>query len=534
MFWKKKKKNTHEEELLILFGTRSGNSRLVAQQAEHFLRKNGYKTTCVNMAKYNPEKLREVRRLMAVVSTHGEGEPPEQAQKFFHKVMTTNIGNLAELKYSVCALGDSSYEQYCKAGKDLEERLSQLGAKPMLPRMDCDVEFSKDAARWIKECCRVFSATNGNHKTINEPITFKEEISNRTRFSSVVSGKKKLTSDPAQFHVYHISLEVTSPGFSYTAGDSIEILPENPVWLANKIVEHVQLHKSENYSSEFSDLKKFLVEKAEITRLNAGTIKRYQEVAQDAGLEQLINDKEAFIDYINKGNLLDLLLDYPCNLTDRQLMDIPPKLTPRVYSIASGPRMNPSTVDLVVKTIRYNFKNLPHEGSGSVFINEDLQPGSALEFSLEENSEFRLPADHRTPLIMIGAGTGIAPFRAFLQERSAISAENGTWLIWGAKKQDRDSLYMAELESFKNGLILERLDTAFSQDGNPRKYVQDILDENKDEVLQWLERGAHIYVCGSIAMGKGVKSFMNQLLESTKFKSVKNLQDMNRYHADVY
>jgi sulfite reductase (NADPH) flavoprotein alpha-component len=506
MFWKWKKKKNSDDELLILYGTRSGNSRLVAKQAEQFYRKNGVKATCANMSKYNPEQLQEVKRLLAVVSTHGEGEPPDQAQKFFLKIMGNEIGNLSQLKYSVCALGDSAYEQYCKAGKDLEERLNQLGAKTILPRKDCDVEFSEDASKWIKESFKVLTSKNGHPTNATETLEFNNEIKNRPRFSAKITGKKKLTADSAQSPVYHISLKVESEGFSYEAGDSIEIFPRNPEWLAGKILEQVQINSIESNSGPELELMNFLLEKAEITRLNAGTVKRCQELANHEQLEKLINDKPAFTEYLGQANLLDLLLDFPCSLTAGQLMTIPTKLTPRVYSIASGPRLNPGTIDLTVKTIRYQFKNFPHEGSGSVFINEDLQSGSTLEFSLEENPEFRLPENTQIPVVMIGVGTGIAPFRAFLQERSALAAKNGTWLIWGAKKQASDSLYKEELEAFKNDQTLERLDTAFSKDDNPRKYVQDILNENKTELVNWLEREAHIYVCGSIAMGRELKT----------------------------
>lgn len=534
MFWKWKKKSVNEDELLILFGTRSGNSRLVAKQAEQFFRKNGVKATCVNMSKYNPEKLMEVKKMLAVVSTHGEGEPPEQAQKFFLKMMGNEIGNLSQLKYSVCALGDSGYEQFCKAGKDLEELLNKRGASPVLPRTDCDVEFAEDAAKWIKESFKVLSSKNGHHKIADGVFGFQEENKNHPQFSATITGKKKLTADSAQSPVYHISLKVESEGFSYKAGDSIEIFPRNPEWLANSILEQVQLNSKESSSGLEVEVLNFLLEKAEITRLNAGTVKRYQEFAKHDLLGKLINDKPAFTEYLGKANLLDLLLDFPCHLTAGQLITIPPKLAPRVYSIASGPSLNPATIDLTIKTIRYRFKNLPHEGSGSVFINEDLQPGSTIEFSLEKNPEFRLPENSETPVVMIGVGTGIAPFRAFLQERSAHAAKNGTWLIWGAKKQASDSLYREELEVFKNDQTLERLDTAFSKDNNPRKYVQDILNENKTELVNWLERGAHIYVCGSIAMGQGVKNCLNNLLEHTLFKSVEKLQMENRYHSDIY
>jgi sulfite reductase (NADPH) flavoprotein alpha-component len=434
----------------------------------------------------------------------------------------------------VCALGDSGYEQFCKAGKDLDEHLSRMGATPVLPRMDCDVEFSKDAAQWVMESFKVISSKNGYHQNPEEAVDFQETSKNHSQFTATIIEKRKLTADSAQSPVYHISLKVESEGFSYKAGDSIEILPRNPEWLADKILEQVQFNSRKSNSGPGSDLKHFLLEKAEITRLNAGTVKRYQEVAKLDLLDKLMNDKAEFSKYLSQANLLDLLLGFPCSLTAEQLITIPHKLTPRVYSIASGPHLNPGTLELTVKTIRYHFKNRLHEGSGSVYINEDLQPGSTIELSLEKNPEFRLPKDSKTPVIMIGVGTGIAPFRAFLQERLALAAKNGTWLIWGAKKQASDSLYKEELEAFKNNQILERLNTAFSRDNSPQKYVQDVLTENKNELVIWLEKGAHIYVCGSIAMGQGVKHCLNQLLQGTGFKSVENLQERSRYHADIY
>jgi sulfite reductase (NADPH) flavoprotein alpha-component len=533
MTGKIKKNNIQKDELLILYGSRTGNSRLVAKQTELFYRKNGVSASCVNMAKYNPERLSNVNKLLAVVSTHGKGVPPEQAQKFFLKLMGNGITNLTQLNYSVCALGDSAYKHFCKAGKDLDEHLNRIGAKPVLPRIDCDVEFSKDAVRWIRESYNVFYSTNGNPST--EGISdYIEEIKNQPQFSATITSKKKLTQKSAQMPVYHISMNVESDGFSYEAGDSIEIFSKNPEWLADKILEQVQYFSRKFHPGSVSELTHFLLEEAEITRLNAGTIKRYQKVAKNAQLKQLLRNKPAFTEYLGQANLLDLIIDFPCQLTAEQFIRIPAKLTPRVYSIASGPQQNPGTIDLVVKTIRYQFKNLPHEGAGSVFITEDLQPGNSVGFSLEKTPEFRLPEDPRIPVVMIGVGTGIAPFRAFLQERSAMEAQNGTWLIWGAKKQADDSLYKTELENFMRDKILERVDTAFSRDNKPKKYVQDVLAENKKEVVKWLKNGAHIYVCGSIAMGEGVKNCLNKILKNTAFESVKNLQRDNRYHTDVY
>ncbi|MFW6289484.1 MAG: diflavin oxidoreductase [Mariniphaga sp.] len=534
MFWKWKKKSEKEDELLILFGTRSGNSKLIAKQAEHFYRKNGMKVNCMNMSEYNPEKLPEVKKLLAIVSTQGEGEPPEQAKKFFLKLMNNGLSDLSNLRYSVCALGDSGYEHFCKTGKDLDQRLSQLGATPVLPRVDCDVEFSENAARWIKESLKVFSKQNGQIKGAAVNTGLNGELISKPRFSARIISKKKLTADSAQADVYHVSLEITSSGFTYSAGDSIEILPKNPQWLADKILKFLQLNSPEFRSWPVSELKSFLLVNSEITRISAGTLKRYQEVANNEQLGLLLKNKQECSDYLSRANLLDLLSDFPCTLSPEQFFGIPAHLTPRAYSIASGPRLNQQHFDLVIKTIRYRYKNQLHEGSGSVYLTEELQPGSMIEFSLEENPEFHLPEDSKIPIIMIGVGTGIAPFRAFLQERASLDSKNNTWLIWGAKKQACDSLYKTELELFKTNQVLERLDMVFSKDEYPRKYVQDILVENKDEIVNWLERGAYIYVCGSIAMGKGVKSCLNEFLKDTSFESVENLQILNRFKADVY
>lgn len=533
MFWRRKNKKAEADELLILFGTRSGNSRLIAKQAESYFRKNGIKACCKNMAKYNPRQLPEVKKLLAVVSTHGEGDPPEQARKFFHTIKENGIGKLTNLQYSVCALGDSSYDQFCRAGKDLDEQLNRMGACAVLPCRECDVDFSKDAVNWIKESYRVFSLGNGHPSSVAEPSEVNDGVTARPHFQARIIEKRKLSGDAAQMPVYHISMEVETDNFSYKPGDSVRIFPKNPEWLVAGIIKRLHIQLNGHDFSE-RDFQSWLSEKAEITRINAGGVKRYYEIIRQPELQQLIDDKHAFTEYLGQANLLDLLIDYPSDITPGQLKQVVPRLSPRVYSIASGPAQNPSKIDLVVKTIRYRYKNLLHEGAGSVHITSDLQPGSTISFSMEKNPEFRLPKDPDTPLLMIGVGTGIAPFRSFLQERTAKGLKKGTWLIWGSKKQTADSLYRDELESYKATQVLEQMDLVFSRDGQARKYVQDILNDKGEEVISWLSKGAHIYVCGSIAMGKGVGSCLNNLLKNTPFESVEKLQDMSRYHTDVY
>jgi sulfite reductase (NADPH) flavoprotein alpha-component len=530
MWWRRYRKKTVEDKVLILFGTKTGNARIVAQKARQYFVQNGISANCLNMSDYDPRQLGSVKRLLAVVSTQGEGEPPVPAKKFYSGLMNSDIPELKHLNYSVCALGDSGYEWFCKAGRDLDQRLSQLGATPLLARTECDVDFSVSAVQWIKETCRTLNQNTNQQAIPIEALDIHE--GNKTYIAKLVS-QTRVNANEAVDAVFRVSLRATNPEFSFQAGDSISIKPVNSPDLVSNIMK--KLHGSDQLSkTEIDSIQKQLQSKLELTKLSKGTLKRYQRVVENNALHELLSDNTQRLSYLKEANVNDLLNDFPGTITANQLMQVLPAVKERVYSIASAFDKESKQFDLMVKSIHYQYKKRLHQGAASVFLNNGLQIGDELTFSLIENTQFRLPENPQTPIIMLAAGTGLAPFRAFLQQRNQLGIRNNSWLIWGTRHREHDRLCIDELNNFQQKGVIEHLNLVFSKENQAFKYVQDVLLREEDLVIDWLNRGALLYVCGSMALGKGVKKNLNLILQQTPFKDVETLQATNRYFTDLY
>lgn len=528
MFWKKKKKSRVDAELQILYGTRTGNSQLVAKQAQHYYTKNGVSAECTNIYKFEPDRLEKTKNLLVVISTYEEGESPPQAKKFFIELMKNNDLDLSRLNYSICALGDSFYEQFCFAGKELDKRFAELGAKTFYPRTDCDTEFSNKAIDWIKQSYKAYKEANNSE---SQPKISDEEIdlsNDQKYYDAQLVDKIRLSGDSNPDEIFHLTFKVNESGLDFQPGDSIEIIPSNPESLVDKIIE--KLPPSKNGF----DLKSFLLNEAEITSLQQSTLEKYQPLTNAPEFNKLLSNSESRKVYVKQANVLDLLSDYPSSITVNQLQRLLPKIQSRVYSIASSPHFKPSYLDLTVKTIRYDFNQHLHEGAASVFINENIAKGKEIKFALEKNPCFLLPEASKTPVIMIAVGTGIAPFRAFLQETEASNRRGKLWLIWGMRFSDDYALYHSEFKEQLNLGILKKLDVVYSRNQDTGKYVQDVIKDNNDQLLDWLHKGAHIYVCGSIQMGNAVHKELDRVLQQNHIGSVENLEASERYHVDVY
>ncbi|MGE4287910.1 MAG: flavodoxin domain-containing protein [Salinivirgaceae bacterium] len=530
MWWWRNRKKTDKDAVLILFGTKTGNARIVAQKARQYFIQNGIGANCLNMSDYDPRQLGSVKRLLAVVSTQGEGEPPVQAKKFYSTLMDSNIPELKHLNYSVCALGDSGYEWFCKAGRDLDQRLNQLGATPLLERTECDVDFSVAAVQWIKETCRKL---NQNTNRQAAPIEALDIPDGNKSFKAKLVSQTRVNAEEAHDPVFRVRLKVANPEFSFQAGDSVSIKPVNHPDLVSEIMK--KLYGTDQLSkSEVDSIQKQLQYKLELTNLSKGTLKRYQRVVENNALHALLSDNAQRLSYLKEANVNDLLNDFPGTITANQLMQVLPAIKERVYSIASAFDKESRQFDLLVKSIHYEYKQRLHQGAASVFLNEGLQVNDDLTFSLIENAQFRLPEDPQTPIILLAAGTGLAPFRAFLQQRQQLGIKNNCWLIWGTRHREHDRLCIDELTNFKKNGVIQHLNFVFSRDNQGFKYVQDVLFREQALVLDWLNRGAMLYVCGSMALGRGVKNNLNLVLQQTPFKDVESLQATNRYFTDLY
>ncbi len=505
----------------ILYATTSGNSKKVAQKAQKYYMSQGEPATLSSTRKISAHKLTQYKNLIMVISTDGEGDPPSMASRFFEDINSTHMPNLAKLQYSVCALGDSSYENFCEAGKEIDKKLTELGAKTFYPRVDCDTNFAQPAAQWIKEG---FARLKGK-----EVYDVDLNIQTNDDVKAIVKRKKKLTKGNTEKPCFQIELQPLTDASHILPGDSIGIRPKNPIKLVNELFNLLQLKMSDAHYQ-------FILHKAEITTLSKQTILKYLNLAPNIKLQQLTDNTKTLNDFIANANILDLLNNYPIKVDNEELLSIIPTMKERIYSVASDYHYAQGTIDLTVKAIHFDFMNRLHEGAGSTHLTEVMEKNSELTFKHYANIEFRLNTDEYPPIILIGIGTGIAPFRAFWQHYKQQNQLNKIWLIWGDKHSNTDYIYEEEINKMKDLHVINQVDVVFSRDTEKKSYVQDVLKMRAKDITQWLKNNAHIYTCGSLAMAKDVECELQDLLHENKaihltFEDIKN---SGKYHVDAY
>ena len=518
---------TETDLITILFGGKSGNAEFVASETFRHLKDKGKKVRLKNLSTFKAEDLALEKTVLFVVSTHGEGDPPPAAVRFFKHLKNKQI-QLDHLEFSVCALGDSDYEHFCQAGKDLEKLLLASSAKPFSPRVDCDEAFETSAVGWISTVSGLLAG-----KIDEQSVRFDGQ-KKRVWHKAIVKEKYCLNPESAE-GVYHLDLVIDGQTVKYKSGDSVGIVPQNPSQLVDQILIKTG-SKPEDLVCEEEGLclREFLLTKAEITSLSRGIMKRYSDLSGDDNLADLLTDEESSLDYQRNHDLLDLLTDFPYQFNTSQLVSLPDKLKVRYYSISSYQEENADELHLTVKQVRFRHKSRERHGSCSNYLSEWLAVGTAVSLFIASDNEFRLPVSSSTPAIFIAAGTGIAPVRAFLKERQAQGISQN-WLFFGEKTRQVDYLYGEEVEGWKSEGLLENLSLAFSRDQSAKYYVQDAVLKEGAELLKWIDKGAHIYVCGSINMGQGVKHTINALLQADgKGLTADQLQASHRYCEDVY
>ncbi len=523
------KNKDKEDQTLILYGSKSGNSKVVARLAQKYYHKNGKKALCDSIKSYSPEKLNHVQHLLLVISTHGEGDPPPAAKEFFKKLFTQNASSMAHLQYSVCALGDSSYQLFCEAGRKIDTRLQELGAKNFYPLAECDADYSKTAVEWIKGS---WHSIHGNGKEDNPDSGIELSIDKISSYPARLINKRLLSVSDAENACYHLTFK--AEGFSFLPGDSIEVKPQNLVWLMDKIAH---LYLTPNAGDQEKKQAMESLKDHEITNVTEKTLRSYQEKAENNDLTDLLQEPQRIADYISCANVLDVLQDFPSlKVSLPALAKVLPPLRYRQYSLASCAGSDGS-FDLMIKPVSYQFRNILHEGAASHYLCKTMAAGDTFMFRPLPNPAFRLPADKNLPLIMIANGSGIAPFRAFLQQCAASEIKPPTWLIFGERHQQTNFYYKEDITYYKNIGVLQKLNLAFSRDAEEKLYVQHVLQQQQQALLQWLKKGAHIYVCGSVKMGEQVYQTINALLQKQDVLPITGIDDLisaDRYYEEVY
>ncbi|TLU64361.1 assimilatory sulfite reductase (NADPH) flavoprotein subunit [Thalassotalea litorea] len=543
-----------QSSLTILFGSQTGNAKGVAEKVLQNAESMGIAATLVNMGDYKPKNIKNETHLLIITSTNGEGEPPDDAMALHDFLSSKRAPKLESLQYSVLALGDSSYEFYCQTGKDFDQYLEKLGASRLSERVDCDVDYQSDSDVWqtaqLEKVKELFAANTA--QVVQLPVAGNEAASSihaspytkESPYTAVILENQKITGRDSNKVVQHLEIDLADSGIQYQPGDALGIWPKNSATAVAKILEILGLNGSElvNIDGAELDLTQALVSKREIGALAKATLIRWQQISDSEALADILADGEQTRKLINQIQFVDIIQQYPGQLSAQELIDLLPALTPRLYSIASSQQEVDEEVHLTVGLMQFDIDGELRAGTASSYLIEQLQADDEIDVFIEHNNNFRLPENDSTDVIMIGPGTGVAPFRAFVQERSARDADGKSWLFFGDQTFTQDFLYQTEWQAYLKSGELSRLDVAFSRDQQQKVYVQHKLKQNAQAVYQWLEQGAHLYICGDMSrMAKDVHQALVEIIAEQGSKSEQQAEDYlkqmrieKRYQKDVY
>ncbi|WP_035603110.1 sulfite reductase subunit alpha [Haloferula sp. BvORR071] len=532
----------------ILWGSQTGNAEGLSKKLVKTLKKGNFEPEVFDMAAYDRGRLAQEKNLLIITSTYGDGEPPDNATELYNWIRSDAAPRLEGVKFSVLALGDTNYPDYCKCGIDFDARLEQLGASRFFQRIDSDVDYDGPFKQWSDGIISVLApagaaSSNGAAAAVEQVDT---GFSKKNPFPSDILANFNLNG-PGDKQTHHISLSLDGSGLEYEVGDALGVFPENPSEVVDEILAALPFNTKVFVplpdGGEVT-LREALISSYDIGNLNKSLIQKWQARSGSPFLRSLVaaDDKKAWDDFCWGRDLIDLVVDHPADFTDAEdFVGVLKKLQPRLYSIASSPKAHPGEVHLCIGIVRYNTYGRKRGGICSTFLAdraEGLKPG----VFVHSNKAFRLPENGDTPVIMVGPGTGIAPFRAFLEERKLTGAKGANWLFFGNPYQATDFLYADELTAFQNEGALQRLDLAWSRDQKEKIYVQNLMLQNGAELWKWFQDGAAFYVCGDASrMAKDVDAALHTIAEQHGGLSkddaaafIAQLKKDKRYLRDVY
>lgn len=536
-------------KLTVLYGTESGNAEKLADLSVKTAKKRGFQAAAKNMSDIAPADLAKVDNLLVVVSTWGDGEPPESATAFYKEFMNGAVPELKKLRFSVCALGDTAYEKFCQTGKDIDARLEALGATRILPRQDCDVEFDEPHAAWLDAALKAFgpsAAAATLEVAAAAPVA--TEFGKKNPFPSELLEKVLLNGKGTTKETWHYELSLEGSGMSYEPGDALAVIPVNAPDIVEGILKASKLSGSESVEVKGAGAKVLadaLREDFDITALSRAVLTKLQGFSGSEKLAALLADdaKDQLKDYQWGRWIADAIADFaPDGLSAADLAALFRKLPPRLYSIASSPLAHPGEVHLTVASVRYQAHGQARKGVASTYLSDLVEKGGQVPVYTHQNKNFRLPASADTPVIMVGPGTGVAPFRAFVEHRAALGNPGKNWLFFGDQRYTYDFLYQTEWQEHLKDGNLTKLDVAFSRDQPEKVYVQHRMVERAKELYSWLQEGAHFYVCGDASrMAHDVHEALIDVVEKQGGFSrevaeayVDDLKKSKRYQRDVY
>lgn len=541
-----------QETVTIISASQTGNARRLSEQLRERLISEKINVNLVNAGDYKFKQINQEKVLVVVASTQGEGEPAEEAVALYKYLYSKKAPNLAQTSYAVFALGDSSYEKFCQAGKDFDSQLALLGATSLIERVDADVEYQSIADEWVENLTQILKArvpaqTDSQLLTAQAGSVNEIHSSPYTKtapLTATLLSNQKITGRDSQKDVRHIEIDLGDSGLRYLPGDSLGVWFDNDPELVDELVALLWLQGDEEVfiGSQRHSLRDALIYQLELTQNTHVIVEKYAQLSKDDELLSLISDKQAILKYAQTTPIVDMVRQAAAQPSAQEFVDLLRPLTPRLYSISSSQAESEDEVHATVGVVRYDIDGRPRTGGASGFLADRLKEGDELRIFIEHNDNFRLPADPTTPVIMIGPGTGIAPFRAFLQQRDNDGATGKNWLFFGNPHFVDDFLYQVEWQRYVKDGLLTQISLAWSRDQKEKVYVQDKLREQGEAVWQWLQEGAHLYVCGDAnRMAKDVEQALLDIIgqygnmdseEADEFLS--ELRVMRRYQRDVY
>lgn len=540
------------KEVTVLYGSQTGNAQGLAENAGKQLEQSGFQVTVSSMSDFKPNQLKKVTNLLIVVSTHGEGEPPDNALSFHEFLHGRRAPKLEDLRFSVLALGDSSYEFFCQTGKEFDQRLEELGGKRISPRVDCDLDYDEPAAEWLEGVLKGLNEAGGGSAAPAPAAasqTGESSYSRTNPFRAEVLENLNLNGRGSNKETRHVELSLEGSGLTYEPGDSLGVYPENDPELVELLLKEMNWDPEEivtlNKQGDVRPLKEALISHYEITVLTKPLLEQAAQLTGNDELRELLapGNEENVKAYIEGRDLLDLVRDYgPFSVSAQEFVSILRKMPARLYSIASSLSANPDEVHLTIGAVRYDAHGRERKGVCSILCAERLQPRDTLPVYVQHNQNFKLPKDPETPIIMVGPGTGVAPFRSFMQEREETGAEGKAWMFFGDQHFVTDFLYQTEWQNWLKDGVLTKMDVAFSRDTEEKVYVQHRMLEHSAELFEWLQEGAAVYICGDEKhMAHDVHNTLLEIIEKEGNMSreeaeayLADMQQQKRYQRDVY
>lgn len=536
--------------ITLISASQTGNARRVAEALRDDLLAAKLNVKLVNAGDYKFKQIAAEKLLVVVTSTQGEGEPPEEAVALHKFLFSKKAPKLDGTAFAVFGLGDTSYEFFCQSGKDFDSKLAELGAERLLDRVDADVEYQTAAAEWRARVVEVLKArapvsapaqlaTSGAVNDIHTSPYTKE-----TPLSATLSVNQKITGRDSEKDVRHIEIDLGDSGLRYQPGDALGVWYQNDPQLVKELVELLWLKGDESVTVDGKTLPlaEALEWHFELTVNTATIVENYATLTRSESLLPLVGDKAQLQQYAAATPIVDMVRFSPAQLDAEALIGLLRPLTPRLYSIASSQAEVESEVHVTVGVVRYEIEGRARAGGASSFLADRVEEDGEVRVFIEHNDNFRLPANPETPVIMIGPGTGIAPFRAFMQQRAVDGAQGKNWLFFGNPHFTEDFLYQVEWQSYVKEGLLTRIDLAWSRDQQQKVYVQDKLREQGAELWRWINDGAHIYVCGDAnRMAKDVEHTLLEVIAEygamdaeAADEFLSELRVERRYQRDVY